>query len=162
MNYDKIGADAFIGVVVAEGDEPRTYLVNPSIIEHDGSTHKPVLCATAQGVTVEPGAKVLILTMRNNLDFAPIQRIYGASESNGVIIGVVDAEGFELTGDYKFVGDVLIEGNAVINGDLEITGTLILNGTNINQFVTNHMHVSGTLTAPPGGGAVTGVTGAPL
>lgn len=176
MNYRdfiQAGADAFIGTVEAAGGTPRTWIVTPQIIEHDGSTHKPVLCYAAAGIALAPGNLVLILTMRNNLNFAPIQRIYEASEANGVIIGLVGTDSFALTGSFSFSGDVSISGNlavsgnltvggnANVTGDAEIDGTLTLAGTDINAFVTGHMHESGTLVAPSGGGPVTGQTGAP-
>lgn len=176
--------DAFLATIVSgEGVE---WIVSPLIIENDGTQHPDITVTTQTGLTPEVDDIVLILTMRNNLDLQSINRFYDSSESNGVIVGIVQtSDSFTFTGDYNFIGDILVDGDLDISGDTLIEGNLtVLGNINVTGSITggalnvtsamigpvdfaafyaqylSHMHGPGTYTTPSG--AVTGASGAPL
>jgi hypothetical protein len=120
-------ADAFLAKVVSGSG--KEWIVTPQIIEDDGTTHPDIDVSAQGGITPEVGDTVLVLTMRNNLNETPIPRYSKATESNGVIIGVLTtASGYTLTGDFNFIGDIAIEGSLSITGDLTVTGDIEAEG----------------------------------
>ena len=169
-NFSMKWTDAFVAIVVGPGLLPDTWEVLPSIAEVDGTDHPSITVGARDGITPTPGDTVLILTMRNPLDLTAVSRYYTASESNGVIVGVMaQTAGYVLTGDYTFLGNVIIDGdlsitggltvvgNATIGGDANLTGELTASDAvfGIIRFST-HKHV-GSPTAPPGAVSPTGV-----
>lgn len=178
---------AFLAKVVSGDDDE--WIVDPLITEYDGTPHPSITVTTQEGITPNVDDIVLVLTMRNNLDREPISRFYDASESNGVIIGVVTApNGFTLTGDFNFIGDVTIDGNLsvtgmfqtgqlAVQGDSAIGGNLVVAGSVACAALTaasaliagdaiiggksflGHMHAAGTYTVTTAPGVVAGTSG---
>ena len=135
--------DAFIATVVSVNPD-TSCIVTPQIIEHDGTTHPNVTAGVVEGITPTAGDSVLVLTTRNNLDNAPIQRYYDASESCGRIIAIVKtASVYSLTGSFKFIGSVEITQNLTVDGNLTVKGTLSVTGdTTLSGRLTVQKDVS--------------------
>lgn len=159
-------ADAFLAKVVSGSG--KAWIVTPQITEDDGTLHPDITVGSQEGITPMAGDTVLVLTMKNNLNEKPIPRFFMASESNGVIVGVVTtSSGFTLTGDFHFVGDILIDGafsitgNMTITGDVDITGDVTIDGSIKVGGVDigpDHQHLSGSFSNS--GGSVVGTSGA--
>jgi hypothetical protein len=106
--FSKAQADAFIAKVDAPGASAGEWLVTPQIIEMTGVQHAQITVGTSQGIKPAIGDSVLILTMRNNLDFANVSRYFEANEANGVIVGVVAASAFENVGAFTITGSLKV------------------------------------------------------
>ena len=155
---DLANADAFLADVVSAGDDPQTWVVQPLLTEFDGEDMEQIKVSSGE-ITPSVGDTVLILTMRNNLDFEKISRYYTASASNGIIIKIIKTSAnpqYVLTGNYKFVGDLQITGKLDVSGNTNVDGTLTVAGKNINTHTHGTGGPNGTLSN--GGGPVTGIT----
>ena len=150
---------ACLGTV--SGGSGSTWQVDPLIIEDDGTNHPTVDVTVRDGLTPTVGDTVLIEFMRNTLSLTSVKRYFDASESNGVIIGIIKtANGYVLTGDYKFIGNVTIEGDLSITGDMNITGDVTISGNltvSGKDVGPNHEHLPGTYSNS--GGPVVGTSG---
>jgi hypothetical protein len=117
-------SDCFLATVISfAGGEGQ---IQPLIVEADGTDHPMVRAKSVEGITPDPGDKVLVMTSRNNLDNSTISRFFNASESNCRIVGIVSKAGnyFVLTGNYRFVGDILVQGNVQTTGDIQAAGNI--------------------------------------
>lgn len=156
--YEKVNTDSFIAIVGSIGTNPREWVVLPQIREMDGSNFKPISVAAGNGITPAIGDKVLILTMRNNLDFEIISRYFSASASNGVIIAIIDSVLFELTGSYKITGNLdVTEKTKLGDGSQKM-----VRGNDLKDFCQEVLDALTTIknwatstAAPPGGGPLT-------
>lgn len=131
------------------------WIVAPLIIENDGTDHPPITVTVRDGITPNPLDTVLILFMKNNLDLEPINRFFKESESNGVIVGVIeDVNGFTLTGDYKFIGNLTVIGNITATGTISAVGDIKSGPPGAQVSLKLHLH--------PNNAPAPGPTGAPI
>lgn len=149
----KKGADIFLATVDAKDGD--TWKIKPLIVEVDGTDHPGLVAVANKGVTPSPGDKVLVVTMRNNIDGAKISRYFEATEANAVIVWVFQSESkLTLTGDFILDGNLTIEGGLTVSGEVNC-GSLIIGGVPFE----NHMHLAGALISAAPGYPVTGMTG---
>jgi len=125
--------DAFVAKV--ESGSGLAWKVTPQIINDDGNQH-PMIDATVEtGITPKVGDIVLVMTMKNNIDFSNVNKFMNASYSNGVIIGIATSQDgkYYFTGDYNFQGHFVVDGdlivdnangsgNGIMKGALEVKG----------------------------------------
>jgi len=109
--------DAFVAKVESGSD--LIWKVIPQIINDDGNQHPIIDVTVKTGIVPKVGDIVLVLTMKNNIDFSNINKFMKASYSNGVIIGIATSQ----DGKYYFKGPFNYEGNFVIDGDLTVDNT---------------------------------------
>ena len=107
------------------------WVVEPQIINHDGTTHADLTVGIRDGITPTIDDLVIILTVKNNLDFSRINQFYEASRSNGIIIGIAqtanDEKKYLLDGNYTFRGETVVDGTLTVNQTLTIEQTSELN-----------------------------------
>lgn len=141
--------DAFVAEVIRPGAN-NTWTVAPQIIEHDGTDHPNIDVGIVEGITPTVGDMVLVLTTRNTLDNAPIQRYFTASEACGRIVAILETGEYKFTGNYKFIGDFTIDGNLTVTGNLTVNGDATMDGeVTIKGKLTaeNDVQIDGDLTA---------------
>ena len=109
--------DAFVAKV--ESGSGLAWKVTPQIINDDGNQHPVIDVTVKTGITPKVGDIVLVMTMKNNIDFSNVNKFMSASYSNGVIIGIATSQ----DGKYYFTGDYNFQGHFVIDGDLTIDNT---------------------------------------
>ena len=109
--------DAFVAKV--ESGSGLAWKVTPQIINDDGNQHPVIDVTVKTGITPKVGDIVLVMTMKNNIDFSNVNKFMNASYSNGVIIGIATSQ----DGKYYFTGDYNFQGSFVIDGDLTIDNT---------------------------------------
>lgn len=120
--------DAFVAKVESGAD--LAWKVTPQIINDDGNQHPIIDVTVKTGIVPKIGDIVLVITMKNNIDFSNVNKFMKASYSNGVIIGIATSQ----DGKFYFKGPFNYEGSFVIDGDLTVdntngSGNGILKGT---------------------------------
>lgn len=152
----KYNTDGFLATVLGEAETDGLWRVDPLRIQIEGSDHPEIEVLTRDGIRPQGDDIVLILTMRNDLDLEPINDYFVASDTNGVIVGIVktsSAQLYIMKGNYKFDGNLEITKDLEVKGNVVITGTLKVGGVNYSA----HTHLPGTYSNS--GGPVTGVSG---
>lgn len=142
--------DAFIARVISNNGD-GTWTVAPKITEFDGTPHVPIFVNAVNGLFPNPGDIVMVVTARNNLDDADINRYYEANEANGRIIAIsTPVVQYSFKGDYLIQGDITLQGNLTIIGDLTMTGELtVANNVTIAQDLTvvGNIDTTGSITS---------------
>lgn len=119
--------DSFVAKV--ESGSGLAWKVTPQIINDDGNQHPIIDVTVNEGIRPKVGDMVLILTMKNNIDFSNINKFMKASYSNGVIIGILTSQDgkYYFRGSFVVDGDITIDntnesGNGILKGTLEVKG----------------------------------------
>lgn len=110
-------------VAIVKSKSGVGWIVEPQIRENDGTVHKQIFVKSIFGITPAINDKVLVLTMKNNLDFSIIPRVFPPTEANGMIHAILQGD-FVFTGDFKFIGDLIIDGNLEVTGNIEAGGDI--------------------------------------
>lgn len=171
---DNANADAFLAVVTAvpvdgataaEDVNPRLWTVNPLIQEYDGSECKPIKVISVGGIKVSVGQKVLVLTIRNNIETLEIiSRYWEATAASGVIIDVVDTVQYVMRGGYTIEGTLTVQKKTILQDNLDVIGstklgsgeTKMVRGAELQEFceevvsVLNSIIQWGATGVPPG------------
>jgi hypothetical protein len=135
--------DGFIADVRSYNPVDNTWMVEPRIVEFDGTDHPLIKVNAVQGISPNVGDVVMVVTIRNNLDDKKINRFYEASETNGRIVGVAKpVTQYVFEGNYKFEGNLIIDGDLTVEDDLRVKGDLEVDG---DAFIDDDLSVGGDL-----------------
>lgn len=151
-NFEKINTDAFIATIISLGTNANTFVVAPKIVEMDSTPHAQITVATSQGILPQIGDEVLIVTMRNPIDFSTISRYFNATAAKGIIVAVTNTSRLEYTQPTTFDADLWIKNFLKIgDGDAHMVRgedlkTLL---TQILQTLTDLKTWATALACPP-------------
>lgn len=128
--------DGFIAKV--KSGSGLSWVVEPQIINNDGKQHPDITVGIRDGIKPLVNDLVIILTIKNNLDFLNINMFYQPSYTNGIIIGIAKTQEnkYYLDGNYNFTGDTVNDGKLNVTKDVTFDQTLQVKG-NTRSFVTH-------------------------
>lgn len=131
MNFDY---SCFVADVESYNPITGVAMIAPRFVYQDGSKPEALKATLLEGIIVEPGDLVAVITMKNNLDNETVNAYFPRSLANCRIFAVIEPMGgiFLFKGDYTFEGEFIAQSDAIPNVKLSVTA----DGVTIETLLT--------------------------